>query len=197
MLKVLVEAERCAVRTYTEICNMTFGKDHRTYDLALPFCMRKSSMRHGFPSICPKVRPATSAVANPASHLTCADSCQPTSATDGSVGSWDFATSPGWKTFRPGRPSISIWTLDQWCWRMSPARSSRSRVFAPIRKIHSTGPHSSTILSTARGTTSNTTYVLAGTTSPVMSFPQTYRAPRPSSPRSRPMQWKYAMMKSG
>lgn len=35
MLKVLVEAERCAVRGYTEICNMTYGKDHRTYDLAL------------------------------------------------------------------------------------------------------------------------------------------------------------------
>ncbi len=34
MLKVLVEAERCAVRGYTAICNMTFGKDHRTYDLA-------------------------------------------------------------------------------------------------------------------------------------------------------------------
>ena len=35
MLKVLVNAERCAVAGYTEICNMTFGKDHRTYDLAL------------------------------------------------------------------------------------------------------------------------------------------------------------------
>ncbi|MGQ9570682.1 MAG: DNA protection during starvation protein [Thermodesulfovibrionales bacterium] len=35
MLKVLVEAERCAVRGYTKICNMTAGKDHRTYDLAL------------------------------------------------------------------------------------------------------------------------------------------------------------------
>src|SRR6266850_70193 len=35
MLGVLVEAERCAVRTYNEICGMTFGKDHRTYDLAL------------------------------------------------------------------------------------------------------------------------------------------------------------------
>jgi ferritin-like protein len=35
MLKVLVEAERCAVRGYTHICNMTAGKDHRTYDLAL------------------------------------------------------------------------------------------------------------------------------------------------------------------
>lgn len=35
MLKVLVEAERYAVRGYTQICNMTAGKDHRTYDLAL------------------------------------------------------------------------------------------------------------------------------------------------------------------
>jgi len=35
MLKVLVEAERCAVRQYTHICNLTAGKDHRTYDLAL------------------------------------------------------------------------------------------------------------------------------------------------------------------
>ncbi|KQC14808.1 MAG: DNA protection protein DPS [Desulfuromonas sp. SDB] len=35
ILKVLVAAERCAVRGYTEICNMTAGKDHRTYDLAL------------------------------------------------------------------------------------------------------------------------------------------------------------------
>ena len=35
MLQVLVNAERCAVRGYTTICNMTFGKDHRTYDLSL------------------------------------------------------------------------------------------------------------------------------------------------------------------
>ena len=35
ILKVLVEAERCAVRQYTKICNITAGKDHRTYDLAL------------------------------------------------------------------------------------------------------------------------------------------------------------------
>ncbi|QYZ78145.1 DNA protection protein DPS [Methanofollis formosanus] len=35
MLTVLVEAERCAVHGYTEICNYTAGKDHRTYDLAL------------------------------------------------------------------------------------------------------------------------------------------------------------------
>jgi ferritin-like protein len=35
ILKVLVEAERCAVRGYTTICNYTAGKDHRTYALAL------------------------------------------------------------------------------------------------------------------------------------------------------------------
>jgi ferritin-like protein len=35
MLKILVAAERCAVMGYTEICNLTAGKDHRTYDLAL------------------------------------------------------------------------------------------------------------------------------------------------------------------
>src|SRR6266542_3798812 len=35
LLTVLVEAERCAIRTYTDLCNFTFGKDHRTYELAL------------------------------------------------------------------------------------------------------------------------------------------------------------------
>lgn len=35
MLTVLVEAERCAVRGYTHICNLTAAKDHRTYDLSL------------------------------------------------------------------------------------------------------------------------------------------------------------------
>lgn len=35
LLTVLVEAERCAVRTYSDICNYTVGKDHRTYDLSL------------------------------------------------------------------------------------------------------------------------------------------------------------------
>jgi ferritin-like protein len=34
ILKVLVEAERCAVRGYSQICSMTAGKDHRTYELA-------------------------------------------------------------------------------------------------------------------------------------------------------------------
>ena len=35
MLTVLVNAERCAVAGYSHICNLTAGKDHRTYDLSL------------------------------------------------------------------------------------------------------------------------------------------------------------------
>jgi ferritin-like protein len=35
ILTVLVNAERCAVRAYTNICNITAGKDHRTYELSL------------------------------------------------------------------------------------------------------------------------------------------------------------------
>lgn len=35
ILNVLVNAERCAVLGYNNICNITCGKDHRTYDLAL------------------------------------------------------------------------------------------------------------------------------------------------------------------
>lgn len=35
ILKVLLDAERCAIKVYTEICNYTHGKDHRTYDISL------------------------------------------------------------------------------------------------------------------------------------------------------------------
>ncbi|BBD73185.1 DNA polymerase [Sulfodiicoccus acidiphilus] len=34
ILKVLLEAEQCAIRTWNEVCDMTYGKDPRTYDLA-------------------------------------------------------------------------------------------------------------------------------------------------------------------
>lgn len=34
ILQVLLEAERCAIRTWSEICDITFGKDPRTYDMA-------------------------------------------------------------------------------------------------------------------------------------------------------------------
>lgn len=35
LLTVLVEAERCAIRCYTDICEFTHGKDPRTYDISL------------------------------------------------------------------------------------------------------------------------------------------------------------------
>ncbi len=34
ILTVLLEAERCAVRTWNEVCDLTLGKDPRTYDIA-------------------------------------------------------------------------------------------------------------------------------------------------------------------
>ena len=34
ILEVLLEAERCAIRTWNEVCDMTAGKDPRTYDMA-------------------------------------------------------------------------------------------------------------------------------------------------------------------
>ncbi len=34
ILTVLLEAERCAIRTWSEVCDLTFGKDPRTYDMA-------------------------------------------------------------------------------------------------------------------------------------------------------------------
>jgi ferritin-like protein len=49
MLKVLVEAERCAVRGYTHICNLTAGKDHRTYDLSLAILNEEVEHESWFP----------------------------------------------------------------------------------------------------------------------------------------------------
>ena len=34
ILEVLLEAERCAIRTWNEVCDLTLGKDPRTYNLA-------------------------------------------------------------------------------------------------------------------------------------------------------------------
>jgi ferritin-like protein len=34
ILTLLLESERCAIRSWQEVCDMTFGKDQRTYDLA-------------------------------------------------------------------------------------------------------------------------------------------------------------------
>lgn len=35
ILLVLLESERCAIRTWSEICDLTLGKDPRTYELAM------------------------------------------------------------------------------------------------------------------------------------------------------------------
>ena len=34
IIKVLLAAEQCAIRSWGEVCEMTSGKDHRTYDIA-------------------------------------------------------------------------------------------------------------------------------------------------------------------
>jgi ferritin-like protein len=34
ILTLLLESERCAIRSWIEICDLTFGKDPRTYDMA-------------------------------------------------------------------------------------------------------------------------------------------------------------------
>src|SRR3989449_6624099 len=49
MLQVLLSAEQCAVRGYTHICNMTAGKDHRTYTLPLAFPPGEIAHEAGFP----------------------------------------------------------------------------------------------------------------------------------------------------
>jgi ferritin-like protein len=63
MLAVQVEAERCAIRTYTEICDMTFGKDHGTYDIALAI-LRKEVEHEAWFSEYLNEGPATSAARN-------------------------------------------------------------------------------------------------------------------------------------
>ncbi len=35
LVEILLKAEQCAVNGYTHLCNLTCGKDHRTYDLVL------------------------------------------------------------------------------------------------------------------------------------------------------------------
>lgn len=34
IIKVLLAAEQCAIRSWSEVCQMTYGKDPRTYDIA-------------------------------------------------------------------------------------------------------------------------------------------------------------------
>lgn len=54
LIFVLVEAERCAVRGYTNICNITAGKDHRTYDLAQSILNEEVEHESWFSELCGK-----------------------------------------------------------------------------------------------------------------------------------------------
>ena len=61
-LKVLVNAECCAVKGYSNICDMTAGKDHRTYDPCLAFagtyrtlCLAPEPEFEGAPIACRKL----------------------------------------------------------------------------------------------------------------------------------------------
>jgi len=44
ILTVLLEAERSAIRTWTEVCDLTFGKDPSTYDMAA--CILNEDVEH-------------------------------------------------------------------------------------------------------------------------------------------------------
>ena len=45
ILTLLLESERCAIRSWIEICDMTFGKDPRTYDMAAAHSERRNRAR--------------------------------------------------------------------------------------------------------------------------------------------------------
>jgi len=54
ILKVLLEAEQCAIRSWGEVCDMTAGKDPRTYDIAQKIMQEEVDTRHGLLSFCQK-----------------------------------------------------------------------------------------------------------------------------------------------
>ena len=70
MLNVLVEAERCAIRVYTDICNMTSARTTAPTSSPWPSCTRRWSTRPGSPSTWAKDPRAISAGAHPVSPLT-------------------------------------------------------------------------------------------------------------------------------
>jgi ferritin-like protein len=48
IIKTLLQAERCAMAGYNKICNLTVGKDHRTYDLALAILQEETEHESWF-----------------------------------------------------------------------------------------------------------------------------------------------------
>jgi ferritin-like protein len=49
ILTLLLESERCAIRSWIEICDMTFGKDPRTYDMASRILNEEIAVSQGTP----------------------------------------------------------------------------------------------------------------------------------------------------
>lgn len=60
ILTVLLEAERCAIRTWGEICDLTFGKDPRTYDMASRILQEEIEHEAWFVELLSKERDGTS-----------------------------------------------------------------------------------------------------------------------------------------
>ncbi|NHN58785.1 MULTISPECIES: DNA protection during starvation protein [Halorussus] len=66
ILETLLEAERCAIRTWSEICDMTHGKDPRTYDMASRILQEEIEHEAWFVELLSMERDGE---ANPAGHF--------------------------------------------------------------------------------------------------------------------------------
>jgi ferritin-like protein len=66
ILGVLLEAERCAIRTWSEVCDLTFGKDPRTYDMAARILNEEVEHEAWFIELLSKERDG---VARPSGHF--------------------------------------------------------------------------------------------------------------------------------
>jgi ferritin-like protein len=66
ILEVLLEAERCAIRTWSEVCDMTRGADPRTYDMAQRILNEEMDHEAWFIELLSKERDGE---VNPAGHF--------------------------------------------------------------------------------------------------------------------------------
>ncbi|WP_225334845.1 DNA protection during starvation protein [Halomicrobium urmianum] len=66
VLEVLLEAERCAIRTWSEVCDMTRGADPRTYDMAQRILNEEMDHEAWFIELLSKERDGE---VNPAGHF--------------------------------------------------------------------------------------------------------------------------------
>src|SRR5436853_2252014 len=66
ILTVLLEAERCAIRTWSEVCDLTFGKDPRTYDMAARILNEETEHEAWFIELLSRERDG---VARPSGHF--------------------------------------------------------------------------------------------------------------------------------